>query len=123
MQREQLSVEEPVLPKHPMAEAINYALGQWNVLNVFSTDGAVPIDNNVSARDETHCAQPQEPALHGQRAGWKNSRHPGQHNRTCRRLDIDPQLYLTQLLTNQPTLPRAVTSRMLTHRVRQRRDE
>jgi hypothetical protein len=34
-----------------MAEAINYALGQWEELNVFSTDGAVPIDNNVSERE------------------------------------------------------------------------
>ena len=40
-----------LLPKHPTAAAINYALGQWNELNVFSTDGAVPIDHNVSARE------------------------------------------------------------------------
>jgi transposase len=42
--------KEQLLPKHPMADAINYALGQWSELNVFSTDGAVPIDNNVSER-------------------------------------------------------------------------
>ncbi|MHB1838554.1 MAG: IS66 family transposase [Acidobacteriaceae bacterium] len=40
--------KEQLLPKHPMAEAINYALGQWAELNVFCMDGAVPIDNNVS---------------------------------------------------------------------------
>jgi Transposase IS66 family len=40
-----------LLPRHPMAEAINYALGQWQELNVFCTDGAVPIDNNVSERE------------------------------------------------------------------------
>ena len=34
-----------------MAEAIQYALDQWSELNVFSTDGAVPIDNNVSERE------------------------------------------------------------------------
>jgi hypothetical protein len=27
---------------------VNYALGQWEALNVFCSDGAVPIDNNVS---------------------------------------------------------------------------
>ena len=43
--------KEQLLPRHPVAEAINYALGQWSELNVFSTDGAVPIDNNVSERE------------------------------------------------------------------------
>jgi transposase len=46
-----LQWKQKLLPKHPMAEAINYALGQWEELNVFSTDGAVPIDNNVSERE------------------------------------------------------------------------
>ena len=43
--------KEQLLPKHPMAEAINYALGQWAELSVFCSDGAVPIDNNVSERE------------------------------------------------------------------------
>ena len=34
-----------------MAEAVNYTLGQWTELNVFCSDGAVPIDNNVSERE------------------------------------------------------------------------
>jgi hypothetical protein len=34
-----------------MAEAVNYVLGQWEELNVFCSDGAVPIDNNVSERE------------------------------------------------------------------------
>ena len=33
--------KEQLLPKHPMAEAINYALSQWQELNVFCSDGAV----------------------------------------------------------------------------------
>jgi hypothetical protein len=40
-----------LLPKRPMAEAVNYTLSQWEALNVFTTDGAVPIDNNVSERE------------------------------------------------------------------------
>ena len=43
-----LSWKEQLLPKHPMAEAVNYALSQWPELNVFCSDGAVSIDNNVS---------------------------------------------------------------------------
>jgi hypothetical protein len=33
------------------AEAISYALSQGQELSVFSSDGAVPIDNNVSERE------------------------------------------------------------------------
>ena len=43
-----LAWKEQLLPKHPMAEAIQYALGQWNELTVFLNDPAVPLDNNVS---------------------------------------------------------------------------
>jgi hypothetical protein len=46
-----LAWKEQLLPKHPMAEAVNYALGQWAELNVFCSDGAVSIDNNVSERE------------------------------------------------------------------------
>ena len=35
--------KEQLLPKHPMAEAVNYTLTQWTELNVFCSDGAVPI--------------------------------------------------------------------------------
>ena len=34
-----------------MAEAVNYTLSQWSELTVFCSDGAVPIDNNVSERE------------------------------------------------------------------------
>jgi len=43
--------QAPLLPKHPMAQAINYTLNQWPELNVFASDGAVPIDNNVGERE------------------------------------------------------------------------
>jgi len=46
-----LAWKEQLLPKHPMAEAVNYTLSQWAELNVFCSDGAVPIDNNVSERE------------------------------------------------------------------------
>ena len=35
--------KEQLLPKHPMADAVNYTLGQWTELNIFCSDGAVPI--------------------------------------------------------------------------------
>jgi hypothetical protein len=49
--------KEQLLPKHPMAEAINYALGQWTELNVFCSDGTVAIDNNVRPCAQVICGR------------------------------------------------------------------
>src|SRR6202008_1673113 len=46
-----LAWKEQLLPRHPMAEAIGYALGQWPQLSVFCGDGAVAIANNASERE------------------------------------------------------------------------
>jgi hypothetical protein len=37
-----------ILPKSPMGQAITYALNQWKALCVYTTDGDLNIDNNVS---------------------------------------------------------------------------
>jgi len=37
-----------LLPKHPTAEAIGYALNQWEPLTLFTSDGAVPVHNNLA---------------------------------------------------------------------------
>jgi transposase len=39
-----------VLPKSPIAAAINYVLNQWEALQRYTTDGALHIDNNLSER-------------------------------------------------------------------------
>ncbi len=39
-----------------MAEAVNHTLSQWETLNVFTTDNAVPLDNNVSERERKRVA-------------------------------------------------------------------
>jgi transposase len=36
----------PVLPKSIFAEAVGYIRNHWDALNVFTTDGRMPIDNN-----------------------------------------------------------------------------
>jgi transposase len=97
--------KQQLLPKHPMAEAINYALGQWNELNAFSTDGAVPIDNNVSEREMKRIVLNRKNSLFvGNPRGGRTAAILSSLTSTCRRHDIDPQLYLTQLLVNLPTL-------------------
>jgi transposase len=105
--REKLLVwKEQLLPKHPMAEAIDYALGQWQQLNVFCSDGAVPIDNNVSEREMKRVILNRKNSLFvGNTRGGRTAAILASLTSTCRRLDVDPQCYLTQLLVNLPSWP------------------
>jgi transposase len=96
-----LTWKEQLLPKHPMAEAVSYALSQWTELNVFCSDGAVSIDNNVSEREMKRVVLNRKNSLFvGNPRGGRTAAILASLTSTCRRHDIDPQLYLTQLLTN-----------------------
>jgi len=101
-----LAWKQQLLPKHPMAEAVNYTLGQWEELNVFCTDGAVPIDNNVSEREMKRVVLNRKNSLFvGNPRGGRTAAILASLTATCRRHEIDPQLYLTQLLVNLPSWP------------------
>ena len=98
-----LQWKEQLLPKHPMAEAIHYALSQWTELNVFCSDGAVPIDNNVSEREMKRVVLNRKNSLFvGNPRGGRTAAILASLTSTCRRNDVDPQHYLTQLLMNLP---------------------
>jgi transposase len=92
-----------LLPKHPMADAVNYVLNQWVELNVFCSDAAVPIDNNVSEREMKRVVLNRKNSLFvGNPRGGRTAAILASLTSTCRRHEIDPQLYLTQLLMNLP---------------------
>ena len=98
-----LGWKEQLWPKHPMAEAINYAVNQWAELNVFCSDGAVPLDNNISEREMKRIVLNRKNSLFvGNPRGGKTAAILASLTSTCRRHDVDPQLYLTQLLMNLP---------------------
>jgi transposase len=98
-----LGWKEQLLPNHPMAEAIHYALNQWAELTVFCSDGAVPIDNNVSEREMKRVVLNRKNSLFvGNPRGGRNGAILASLTSTCRRHEVDPQLYLTQLLMNLP---------------------
>jgi transposase len=98
-----LGWKEQLLPKHPMAEAINYALNQWAELNVYCSDGAIPIDNNVSEREMKRVVLNRKNSLFvGNSRGGRTAAILASLTSTCRRHEVDPQLYLTQLLINLP---------------------
>jgi transposase len=93
--------KDQLLPKHPMAEAVNYCLNQWNELSVFAGDGAVPIDNNVSERDVKRIVLNRKNSLFvGNERGGATAAILSSLASTCKRHGVDPQRYLTSVLTN-----------------------
>jgi transposase len=97
---------DQLLPKHPMTEAVGYALNQWEELAQFTKDGAVPLDNNTSEREMKRIALLRKNALFaGNERGGQTAAILSSITSTCRRHGVNPQLYLTQLLTNLPVTP------------------
>lgn len=107
-----------LLPKHPMAQAIAYTLNQWSELSVFAGGagaappvapedfGRVPIDNNASEREMKRVVLNRKNSLFvGNQRGGRTAAILSSLTSTCRRHDIDPQRYLTQLLINLPGTP------------------
>ena len=106
LHRKLLIWKEQLLPKHPMADAVNYTLSQWEALTVFTTDGAVPIDNNVSEREMKRVVLNRKNSLFvGNPRGGRTAAILASLTSSCRRHDMDPHLYFMQLLVNLPTWP------------------
>ena len=104
MKEKLLTWKDQLLPKHPMAQAVAYTLNQWPELNVFAGDGSVPIDNNVSEREMKRIVLNRKNSLFvGNERGGATAAILSSLTSTCRRHGVNPQLYLTQLLTNLPT--------------------
>jgi transposase len=103
-----------VRPKSPIAKAIKYSLRQWDALTRFLGNGSIPIDNNRSER-----------ALKEQAIGRRNWTFLGsdQGGRTAavlyslvasaKRHHLDPQAYLTDVLTRLPQISNALELRSL----------
>jgi transposase len=100
-----LAQRPQVLPKSPMGLAIRYALSNRCALESYAGTGFLAIDNNASER-----------ALRGVAVGRKNYLFAGSDRGgataavlysvvgSCRRLAIDPFVYLRDALTRLPTL-------------------
>ena len=85
-----VAIRQEIPPGGKLAQACDYALGQWSRLEVFLTDGTVEIDNNWC-----------EGAMRPLALGRKNWLHLGSATagpkvaaiasivETCRRLDIN----------------------------------
>ncbi len=94
------------MPKSPLGEAVTYARNQWAALNVYVTDGALAIDNNIAER-----------AVKPYAIGRKNwlffgSDHGGQRlailssfTATCQQFGLNPWTWLKDTLTQIPLTP------------------
>jgi len=106
-----------VLPKSPMGQAITYVLNQWKALCVYTTDGELNIDNNVS-----------ENALRRIAVGRKNWLFCGSDNggktaailfsliANCQRHHVDPFVYLKDILTRIAAHPHNSLAELLPDR-------
>jgi transposase len=95
-----------LLPKHPLAEAIGYTLNQWRELTLFASDPAVPIHNNLAEQQMKRIALLRKNALFvATPRGGETAAILSSLTSTCRRHEINPQAYLTELLANLPDTP------------------
>jgi transposase len=95
-----------VLPKSPLAAAIGYALNQWQALNVYLTDGDLNIDNNAAENALRGTAIGRKNWLfHGSETGGHTAAILTSFTATCKRLNINPWLYLRDVLTRIPSCP------------------
>lgn len=86
--------------KSALATAIRYGLNHWEGLERFLEDGRIEIDTNVVERSMRPIALNRKNALFaGHDAGAENWACLASLIETCRLNGVDPQIYLTEVLT------------------------
>jgi transposase len=114
-----LAQKEQVLPKSPIAAAINYVLNQWQALERYTSDGDLHIDNNLSERTLKLIGIGRKNWLFvGSDAGGQTAAVLYSFTATCKHLDIDTFAYLRDVLTRLPTQPAECLEELLPHRWR-----
>ena len=106
----------PGLPKSPWGQAVGYALGRWQKLCRYVEDGRIEIDNNLV-----------ENAIRPIALGRKNYLFAGSHAAaqraaviysllaTCKKHEVNPQEWLTDVLRRIPTHPMKQVQELLPH--------
>jgi transposase len=102
-----LTAQRPeVLPKSPMAEAIGYALNNWDALRRYTEAGFLAIDNNAAEREMKRIAIGRKNWLTlGSPRGGQTAAVLFSFTSTCQRLGVEPWAYLQDVLTRLPATP------------------
>jgi transposase len=112
-----LEQKDQVLPKSPIAAAINYMLNQWEALNRYTTDGDLHIDNNISERTLKLIGMGRINWLFlGSDNGGQTAAVLFSFTATCKHLRIDTFAYLRDVLGRLPTHPTDRREELLPHR-------
>jgi len=112
-----LEQKEQVLPKSPIAAAINYMLNQWDALNRYTTDGDLHIDNNISERTLKLIGMGRINWLFlGSDNGGQTAAVLFSFTATCKHLRIDTFAYLGDVLGRLPMHPIDRLEDLLPHR-------
>jgi len=106
-----------VLPKSPIAAAINYLLNQWAALNRYTTDGDLHIDNNISERTLKLIGLGRSNWLFvGSDNGGRTAAVLFSFTATCKHLGINAFAYLRDVFERLPTHPTERLEELLPHR-------
>lgn len=109
--------EKQVLPKSPMGQAIRYALGNWTALCRYTDDGDLAIDNNVSERTLRQIVTGKKNWMFvGSDGGGKTAAILFSFAATCRRLKIDPFVYVRDVLARIGAHPQERLAELLPDR-------
>ena len=112
-----LEQKEQVLPKSPIAAAINYMLNQWEALHRYTTDGDLHIDNNISERTLKLIGMGRINWLFlGSDKGGQTAAVLFSFTATCKHLRIDTFAYLRDMFERLPTHPADRLDELLPHR-------
>ncbi len=81
-------------------------VNQWKPLTAFLSDAAIAIHNNIAEQEMKRIALNRKNSLFvGNERGGQTAAILSSVTSSCRRHGVDPQIYLTQLLTNLAETP------------------
>jgi transposase len=112
-----LAEKDRVLPKSPIAAAINYVLNQWEALQRYTTDGNLHIDNNISERTLKLIGMGRINWLFlGSDKGGQTAAVLFSFTATCKHLRIDAFTYLRDVFDRLARHPAERLEEFLPHR-------